>query len=326
MLDMSEAILLAGFEERVAVISGTPMRYFVGGSGPPVVLVHGLGGAATNWTLVAPELARRRRVLVPDLPGHGGSAPAAAPEGLWSFADALAELAEREQMLPATVVGHSLGCEVALRLAVRRPEAVSTLVLVSASGIAARTRRARIWVRVTTTLRPSRVAARHRFRVAGSPRLKRVVFGGWGAHDPAALSTEAVLGFLDGPARAQDTATAGRALVSSDALGDLDCVSCPTLVVWGARDRLTPLEHGFEYARRLGAPLRTVAGAGHLVISERPAECAALIGTFLDRVGEIHELPLEPEALGEPAGEGLDAERLGRIVAAGDEVEPQLEG
>ena len=248
---MSEAILLAGFEERVA-----------------------------------PELARRRRVLVPDLPGHGGSATAAAPEGLWSFADVLAQLAEREQMLPAAVVGHSMGCEVALQLAVRRPEAVSALVLVSASGLAVRTWRARIWVRVTTTLRPSRVVARHRFRVAGSPRLKRVVFGGWGAHDPGALSPEAVLGFLDGSARARDTATAGRALVSSDALGDLGSVSCPTLVVWGARDRLTPLEHGFEYARRLRAPLRTIAGAGHLVISERPSECAALIGEFLESVTE----------------------------------------
>jgi pimeloyl-ACP methyl ester carboxylesterase len=323
---MSEAILLAGFEERVAVISGTPMRYFVGGSGSPVVLVHGLGGAATNWTLVAPELARFRRVLVPDLPGHGGSAPASAPEGLWSFAGALAELAEREHMLPAAVVGHSMGCEVALQLAVRRPDAVSALVLVAASGMVAKTWRARFWIRLTTTLRPSRAAARHRFRVARSPGLKRVVFGGWGAHDPPALSAEAVLGFLDGPARARDTATAGRALIASDALADLARVSCPSLVVWGARDRLTPLEHGFEYARRLGAPLRTIPGAGHLVISERPAECAALLRDFLDRVGEVHELPLEPEALVEPGGEGLNAERLGRVVAPRDEVDAELEG
>ena len=64
------------------------------------------------------------------------------------------------------------------------------------------------------------------------------------------------------------------------------------------RPRLTRLEHGFEYARRLGAPLRAIAGAGHLVISERPEELAALVEEFLDRVGEVDELPLEPEALG----------------------------
>jgi len=58
------------------------------------------------------------------------------------------------------------------------------------------------------------------------------------------------------------------------------------LVVWGARDRLVPLEVGFEYARRLQAPLRVLPAAGHLVIGEYPVECARLVETFLAASGD----------------------------------------
>jgi pimeloyl-ACP methyl ester carboxylesterase len=64
---------LPGLEERFAEIKGVRMRYFLGGEGPPLILVHGLGGAAANWTELVPLLIRRHRLLVPDLPGHGGS-------------------------------------------------------------------------------------------------------------------------------------------------------------------------------------------------------------------------------------------------------------
>ena len=322
---MSEAMLVPGFEEGGAGIEGTSMRYLVGGSGPPLVLVHGLGGSATNWNLLAPLLARRRRVLVPDLPGHGRSDPAPAPDGLGSLADCVAALAELEGMLPAAFAGHSMGCEVALRVAARRPEAVSALVLVSAGGLASARPAARTWVGLNTALRPSRVASRFRHQVVRSAALRWAVFGWWGVEDSRALSPEAVLGFLDGPAHARDTRTAGKALIRADTRADLDRVRRPSLVVWGARDRLTPLADGFEYARRLGAPLRTIPGAGHLVISERPAELAALVEEFLDGVREVDELPREPEALGEPRGERLDAEGLGGVVPAGDEVDPELE-
>jgi len=318
-------MLVPGFEDRTAGIQGTSMRYLVGGSGPPILLLHGLGGAATNWNLVAPILARRRRVLILDLPGHGRSEPAPARDGLGSFADRVAALAEREGMLPAAVVGHSMGSEVALSLSARRPEAVSALVLVAAGGLASARPGARIWIGVTTALRPSRLAARYRRRVARSRVLRYAVFGWWGVADASALSEEAVLGFLDGPAHARDTRTAGKALRREDTLTHLERVRCPALVVWGSRDRLTGLEDGFEYARRAGGALRTIAGAGHLVISERPAELAALVEEFLDGIGEVHELPLEPEALSQPGREGLDAEGLGGVMSAGDEVDPELE-
>ncbi|MGH3129839.1 MAG: alpha/beta fold hydrolase, partial [Gaiellaceae bacterium] len=92
---------LAGFEERFAEARGVRMRYFVGGEGPPLVLIHGLAGNAENWVDLAPRLARGRRVLIPDLPGHGGSAPLPAAPNLDAYAERARLVAEREGLLPA---------------------------------------------------------------------------------------------------------------------------------------------------------------------------------------------------------------------------------
>jgi magnesium chelatase accessory protein len=304
---MPEATLLSGFDARDVSTGGSRVRVYVAGEGPSIVLVHGLGGAATNWSVLAPLLAVRHRVLVIDLPGHGRSAPAPAPDGLGSLADVVADLARCEGMLPAVFVGHSMGADVVVRLALRRRDAVQGIVVVSAGALACSRLVVRTWLRVWGILRLSRIGGRYRLAFARRARLRRLAFGGWGVWDPASLSPGAALGFLDGPANARDTGTAREALIADDLRPALDGVECPALVLWGARDRSTPLEDGFEYARRLRAPIRALAAAGHLVIAERPAECAALIEEFLDRVREIDVLPRDAETPGDALGERLHA-------------------
>lgn len=279
---MTEATALAGFDERFADVRGVRLRYFVGGSGPPIVLVHGLGGAAANWAELASRLSRSRRVLIPDLPGHGRSSPLPAARGLASFADRVASVVEREDALPAPVLGHSLGGAVATRLAIRHPEAVEALVLFAASGLLAFPRWRRTALAASRALRPAeRYLARNRQEVARRPRLRRVAFGVWGAVHPAGLSPRAVLGFLEGTELKAETRTARAALLEERCREELHEIACPALVVWGARDRLVPLEVGFEYARRLRAPLRVLPAAGHLLIGEYPDECARLVDDFL---------------------------------------------
>jgi pimeloyl-ACP methyl ester carboxylesterase len=280
-------VMPTDFEERFADLRDVRLRYYVGGDGPPLVLVHGLSGAASNWVAVAPRLAKRFRVLILDLPGHGGSSPLPAAASLDPFAERIAELAEREGLLPAAFVGHSFGGLVVLRLALRRPDDVSALALVAAAGISTATRRVERLLAISSFVRPGRLYSRFRARVARSPGLRYLVFGYWGASDPPAFSPEVVHGFLAGPALHTDTVTAARVLVTDDPRLDLDGVRCPTLVLWGARDHQVPLADGFEYARRLRGELRVVADAGHLVIGERPEVCAAAIEDFLGGVDEI---------------------------------------
>jgi pimeloyl-ACP methyl ester carboxylesterase len=268
-------------EERFVEARGTRLRYLAGGEGEPLVLVHGLGGSAANWLALAPLLLPGRRLLVPELPGHGGSAPLPAAASLNAYADRIALLLEHEDAVPAPVVGHSLGGAIALRLAIRRPDAVSALVLAGAAGISSGRRHARYALTVTGIVKPGRRIAPHRHRVARSALLKRLVFGRWGAADPPALSPELVEAFLSGPARHTDTVSAAKALVRDDLRPDLDRVRCPALVLWGARDNQLPVADAFEYARRMRARLRVIADCGHLLIGERPDACADAIGQFL---------------------------------------------
>jgi esterase len=272
---------LAGLEERFTDVRGCRLRYLVGGEGDPLVLVHGLGGAAANWLALVPFLLPGRRLLVPELSGHGGSAPLPAAPSLDAFADRLALVLERDGAAPAPVVGHSLGGAIALRLAIRRPELVSALVLAGAAGISSGRRSARYALTVTGIVKPARKIAPHRRLVARSATLKRLVFGRWGAADPAALSPELVEAFLAGPALHTDTVSAAKALVRDDVRPDLDRVRCPALVLWGARDNQLSVEDAFEYARRLRARLRVIADCGHLLIAERPEACADAINEFL---------------------------------------------
>ena len=272
---------LDGFEERVFEGPGAPVRYYVGGSGPPLVLLHGLGGLASNWRLVAPELAAERRLLLPELPGHGGSGRLARGAGLDLFADTLLALAEAQDALPAPWVGHSLGGLVALRAAVRKPDAVTGLVLAAAAGISSTSRVGEVAVTLIGVAKPGRILGRHRRRVSRSRLGRTVAFGWWGVDDPAGLDPAMAEAFLAGPAEHTDTLTAGRALVAGDPRTDLDRVTCPCLCLWGANDNWVPLEDGMEYARRLRAPLRAIAGCGHLSVGERPDVVVRAIREFL---------------------------------------------
>jgi pimeloyl-ACP methyl ester carboxylesterase len=281
----TDAKHLPGFEERWVEPHGVPIRYFAAGEGRPLVLVHGLGGAAANWTAMAPRLAQSRRVLVPELPGHGGSAPLPALPSLDPFADDVLAVVQAEDAVPAAIVGHSLGGLVCLRLAGRRPAAVSAVVVAAGAGISSGARAAEAVLTVLGLVQPGRVVARYRRRWASSPLLRTLAFGWWGVADPVGFAPETAEAFLAGPAWHTDTFAAGQALVRTDPRPDLERVRCPCLCLWGADDNWVPLQDGMEYARRLHAPLRVIADCGHLLIGERPDACIEAVETFLDGVG-----------------------------------------
>ena len=246
------------------------MRYRVGGDGQPLLLVHGLGGSGDNWVEVLPELVERHRVLLVDLPGHAGSVPLPRGATMADFAAAVAQVLEAEGVERAVVAGHSLGGLVALRLAHDRPELVCGLLLVAPAGIATSSRLVETLVVAAATVRPGRAVARFRHRWADRVWYRRALFRPWFVSDAVPLSARATHGLLADQARHSNTSVAGRAMVAGDPRRELAAVSCPVVVLWGARDRQLPLDDAFEYARRLRAMLRLVGDCGHLVIVERP--------------------------------------------------------
>jgi 3-oxoadipate enol-lactonase len=257
-----------------------------------VALLHGYGGAASNWVVVAPRLAERCRVLVPDLPGHGGSSPFPGPPvRVDPYAERLADLLDA----PAVIVGHSFGAVVGLRLAARRPDLVRGLVLAGAAGIASSTRSAERTLTFVSIVQPGKRISPLWRPFSRNPFLRRLAFGTVSVVDPRALDPRAAAGFLAGSALHTDIRSAGDALVRTDPRPDLAQVTCPSLIVHGARDVQVPVRDAFEYARRLRAPVRVIADCGHLLIGERPAAVVDAIGGLLDRIGDVDELPRESE-------------------------------
>ena len=194
-------------------------------------------------------------------------------------------IADAEEAGDAVWIGHSLGGLVALRAAVLRPDAVRGLVLAAAAGIGSATRAAQVTLAALGVARPGRLVAPYRHAWAHSRLGRRAAFGWWGVADPDALEPELAEAFLVGPAHHIDTRQAGRALLASDPRAELDRVPCPCLCLWGASDNWVRVDDGLEYARRLGAPLRTIAGCGHLLIGERPDACLAAIRGFVASLG-----------------------------------------
>jgi pimeloyl-ACP methyl ester carboxylesterase len=277
---------LTGFEERELEWRGTPLRYAVGGAagadGPPLILVHGLGGTIENWRGLGPSLAKRHRVLVPDLPGHGRSALLSEARDVDALAEAVLGIADAEGLSDAVWIGHSLGGVVAVRAAVLRPDAARGLVLAAAAGIGSASRSAEVTLAVLGVTKPGRLIAPFRQTWARSRLGRRTAFGWWGVADPDALDPGQAEAFLVGPALHTDTRQAARALLASDPRSELDRLSCPCLCLWGASDNWVRPADGMEYARRLRAPLRMIAGCGHLLIGERPDACLAAIRDFVD--------------------------------------------
>ncbi len=182
MTDATE--LLSGLEERHVDHRGARLRLFAGGEGPPLLLIHGYGGAAWNFSELAPLLPGRS-LLIPDLPGHAGSSPLPAAPGLAAFADAVAACLDGT---PVDVFGHSMGGAVALRLAERRPELVRRLVLAAPAGISSSTRGAGLTISLAGIVQPGRIAGRRAGRIARSPRLRRLVFGAFEVANPDLLT------------------------------------------------------------------------------------------------------------------------------------------
>ena len=116
-------------------LHGRMVTYAQEGSGPVLLLIHGMAGTYENWREVIEPLARDHTVIAPDLPGHGASEPGGGDYSLGSLAAGLRDLLIALGHERATLVGHSLGGGIAMQFAYQFPEITERLVLVSSGGL-----------------------------------------------------------------------------------------------------------------------------------------------------------------------------------------------
>src|SRR3989449_5384672 len=122
-------------EPREVTLHGHRLSSRSGGSGPVLVLIHGITASAATWDDVLPWVAERHSVVAPDLFGHGRSAKPRGDYSLGAYANGIRDLLEVLGIPRATVVGHALGGGVALQFAYQFPERCERLVLVSSGGL-----------------------------------------------------------------------------------------------------------------------------------------------------------------------------------------------
>jgi pimeloyl-ACP methyl ester carboxylesterase len=273
---MTCATTLLGLEPVTVDVEQGRLRAFAGGSGPDVLLLHGLSGGAATWVEVVDRLRPTHRVVALDLPGHGGSAaPPPRADVAW-YADAVAAAATALGLRGPVVAGHSFGGQVAARLVERHPHLADGLVLAGPCGVAPLPALTRALGVVTTTVRPGALVAPAGRRLAGRAWFRRLAFGAMLAADAGALPRRGVEGFFCELREHRDIRTARRAIYADGPIAAGGPFPCPAVVLWGDRDAVVPSAHGRALARRTGARLRVVADCGHLLIAERPGALAVV--------------------------------------------------
>ncbi len=252
---------------------GARIRFVEAGEGPPLVLVHDALASHETFLGCIDHLAARFRVIVPDLPGFGGSEkpdPAAYAYGYDAFAESIFDLVAALGLGRVHVCGHAMGGGVALALAARHASLVHKLVLVDA------------------LVYP---ASEHILDRAGRVPLLggllwRQLVGGTlfrGYLEPSVTShVEAFYAAFNAPAARQAAhATVVAKADTRSLVARLPRVTAETLVVWGRDDRVAPIDHGRRLARELKARFE-VLECGRCPPDEEPGAFAAVLASFLE--------------------------------------------
>jgi pimeloyl-ACP methyl ester carboxylesterase len=274
-------------EPRTVSLHGHPLRYVQAGSGPVLLMIHGIAGTCENWREVIEPLAQRHTVIAPDLPGHGASEPSGGDYSLGALASGLRDLLVTLGHERATLVGHSLGGGIAMQFAYQFPEITERLVLVCSGGLGPE---------VNPVLRAAALPGANLFiaATAGPGNLAGSLLGrGLAALGlaPNADLAEVARGYASLADAGRRSAflgalrsvvgTEGQRVEAGDRLYLADGV--PVLIIWGRRDRIIPVAHAeHAHAAIAGSRLEIFDRAGHMPQLEAPARFVAVLERFLE--------------------------------------------
>jgi len=285
-------------------LHGHRLSYRCGGSGPLLILIHGITNSSASWEPVLPLLERDFTVIAPDLLGHGDSAKPRGDYSLGSFASLLRDFMLALGHERATIAGHSLGGGIAMQMAYQFPERVERLVLVSSGGLGRQ---------VTPVLRAVALPGAELML----PLLASKALVNTGAKLGSLISKlglrtgKDVAEMAAGLASLQDIETrrafvhtarsvidvGGQRVDATDKLYLAETV--PTLIMWGDCDPIIPARHGIRAHELMpGSRLRIFEGAGHFPHHD---DTAGFVTTLADFVATTQ--PSEP-----------DQDRLRRLV------------
>ncbi len=260
----TRALASAGFEQSEVPCSLGPQSVWNAGSGQTLVLLHGAGDSAGTWSSIVKTFTPRYRVVIPDLAGHGQSAPAEGPLSVAQVLEGLKAVMAEGPQDPAIIVGNSLGAWAAMLYAREHPGRVARLVLVNGGAL--------VGDRPDLSLMP-----KNRDEAAALMTQLR---------DPSAEPIPAFV--LDHVVHEAQHGPISRLLQTADQMkdyvldGKLHEVKAPADLLWGESDKLFSL----AYARRMmaqlpAARLTTIPACGHVPQQECPVRFGAALADVL---------------------------------------------
>ncbi len=254
--------------------------------GAPVVWIHGLSGSWQNWLENLPAFAEAGfRCIAMDLPGFGESPMPRETITISGYGHLVDELLSALEIEAAVLVGNSMGGFIAAEVAIRFPHRVERLVLVSAAGLSIedlRNDKAAAVLRRLDFVLTAQAAwfATKSDLVASRERLRRATFSVVAAH-PEKLPAPLVSEQLRGSGK-KGFIPALEALTTYPIRERLTEIACPTLIVWGTRDRLVPVKDAHEFARLIPDSRKVIyPETGHVPMLERPTAFNALVREFI---------------------------------------------
>jgi pimeloyl-ACP methyl ester carboxylesterase len=278
--------------QRWRIVDGTPVNTIELGpengdsEAKPLVFVHGLSGSWPNWLEQLPAFATEHRVITLDLPGFGHSPMPRETISISGYAQMLDRLLDQLEVDAAAVVGNSMGGFIGAELAIAFPQRVERLVLVSAAGISTHAPRGSAQA-VPVLRRLERILMASTAWVASvsdttmrRARLRDAALGVVIRHPaklPAALAAEQVRG-----AGKPGFIQALESIIDYEIRERLSKIACPTLIVWGERDRLINVRDADVFAELIPNSRKVVfEDTGHMSMLERPREFNSLLEDFL---------------------------------------------
>ncbi|HEV2014166.1 MAG TPA: alpha/beta hydrolase [Candidatus Dormibacteraeota bacterium] len=284
------------FESKTLTIDGVNLHYLCGGSGPPLVLVHGLGSsAAVEFYHNLEPLAAHHRVFAVDLPGFGRSDKPALEYTIGLFVKAVKDLMASEGVERAAVIGVSMGGRVALGLALESPEKVERLVLVDALGVGTPRRVLAYRILLTRGLGELTLRGTARALRRMNPATIRR-FWGWYLQRPNRVNTlwtdERIANhgtLLASPEYRAAYLSALRSISGMRQLRDgvavenrLPELRMPTLLIWGRHDHIFPASHAEAARNRIpNGRVEIFDDSGHTPQMEEPDRFNRLVLDFL---------------------------------------------
>lgn len=271
-------------------IHGYRRAFRAAGSGPTLLLIHGIGDNSTTWHSVHSKLAQRFTVIAPDLLGHGQSDKPRADYSVAAYANGMRDLLSVLDIEKATVVGHSLGGGVAMQFAYQFPQLVERLILIGAGGV---TKDVNIALRLASLPLGGEALALLRLpmvlpvlQVAG--RALGAIFGstGLGRDIPDALR---ILTDLPEPTASSAFTRTLRSVVDwrGQVVTMLDrCYlteSVPVQLIWGDQDAVIPVSHArMAHSAMPGSRLEVFARSGHFPFHDDPDRFVEVVERFID--------------------------------------------